>query len=84
MDDNDWDPSQPPSSDLGSTLALAAVFIGGAAITAAFVDVPALRSTTMGSTTSAKIQWQQNEAQVRAAIEEQEKAFNKSQDECHD
>lgn len=83
MSNNDWDPSAPPSSDLGATLTITAIFLAGAAATAAVVLLPALTQTTMGSTTSAKIQWQQRQAQFQKAIEEQEQT-SKKQDHNND
>lgn len=83
MSNNDWDPSAPPSSDLGATLTITAVFLAGAAATTAFVLLPALSQPTMGSTTSAKIQWQQRQQQFQKAIEEQEN-MSKKQDHNND
>lgn len=84
MSNNNWDPSAPPSSDLGATLTLASIVLAGAA-TVTFIALPAFsqRSVTMGSTTSAKVKWQQHQEQFEKAIEEQEK-MAKSQDQNHD
>ena len=71
---NNWDPSDAPSSDLEATLAIATIFAGLAA-TAAFAILPAFSQTsvTMGSTTSAKVEWQQRQQQFQDIIDENEK-----------
>ena len=82
MSNNNWDPSAPPSSDLGATLTLASIVLAGAA-TVTLIALPSFSTRTMGSTTSAKVKWQQHQEQFQKAMEEQDK-MAKSQDQNND